>query len=162
MRGVARIAILALAAAASAWALWQWSVRPVRCAAELTAIQGGTNAIDKMRTYSQREQRANDNLERLAPLRAQCPAEVRVPFLIGVNESYAGRREKAIAAFEEALAIDRRPEIYAALGSELLANGRIDEATDAYVEAARFGYRLERTDIAAEMLRRVRERLGER
>jgi tetratricopeptide (TPR) repeat protein len=162
MRIAARIAVLALAAAGSAWALWHWCWLPHRCNAELTSIQASTNAIDSLRGLYAREQRANGNLARLAALRATCATDVRVPFLTGVNESLAGRHERAVAALEEALTLDPRPEIYVALGQEQVFTGRNQAALESYLTAARFGFAIDEHSVSEEILRQVRERLHER
>lgn len=158
MKWIGRTCIVAVTLLFCGWALWQWSVVPVQCNAELTRISASTKAIDTLPDYA-KEQRASANVEALQKLGERCPADVRVPFLIGVNESSAGHREKAIDAFKEALKLDRRPEIYSAIGFEMMSLGRTDEAVENYLTAARFGATIDEAGQSDEVWRRVQEGL---
>jgi tetratricopeptide (TPR) repeat protein len=153
-----RIVILAATVVVCTWALWNWCVVPMQRNAALTAITASTEAMDTLPDYA-KEQRAGANIERLQKLREQWNADVRVPFLIGVNESSAGHHQKAADAFEEALTLDRRPEIYLARGSEMVALGRTDDAVENYVIAVRFGASLNDAGQSEEIERRVQERM---
>jgi tetratricopeptide (TPR) repeat protein len=156
-----RIVILAATVVVCAWALWNWSVVPLQCNAALTRITASTRANETLPDYA-KEQRANNNIDLLQKLRVRCKADVRVPFLIGVNESSAERHENAVNAFNEALKIDRRPEIYAAIASEQVLLGRTDEAIKNYLTAARFGAPIDEAGQSDEVWRRVQEQLRAR
>jgi tetratricopeptide (TPR) repeat protein len=148
-----RIAALLLVAGLCGAALWRWSVRPQLCESRLARLYASTYSISELRGDYSKIQRAEKNLEGLRELAQQCPADVRVYQFIGVNESLAGRSLPALDAYEKALSIDRRTEIYGAMGDILLGLGRIDEAAAAYTIAARM-YPQNIDSIQSEELRR--------
>lgn len=162
MRAVVRVAVVFAATCACTWALWQWAYVPHWCNARVTSLRDRTAGASELRTTYEREQRADQNLEALHELRDCCRTEVRVPFLIGANERIAGRHDRALAAFREALAVDQRPEIHYAISGELILLGRTDEAVESYVTAERFGAHSRGEVTSEEVLRRAEERLRAR
>ncbi len=73
-------------------------------------------------------------LRRAAPLH---PDEVGIPIARGTQYLFLGRPEAAIRAYEEALALEPRPEGYLNLGRAQWLAGRKDEARRSFVTAVR-------------------------
>lgn len=70
--------------------------------------------------------------------RPAAPAEPESPYDLGVRETRAGRHREAVAAFRQAVALDRRnPAAYRALGDAYAALEDWGESVDAYEQAAR-------------------------
>lgn len=70
--------------------------------------------------------------------RPAAPAEAESPYDLGVREARAGRHREAVAAFRQAVALDRRnPAAYRALGDAYAALENWGESVDAYEQAAR-------------------------
>ncbi|MDT5271629.1 MAG: hypothetical protein QOH49_3815 [Acidobacteriota bacterium] len=71
-----------------------------------------------------------------APPAPPTPAES--PYDLGVREARAGRQREAVAAFRQAVALDRsNPAAYRALGDAYAALESWDESVDAYEQATR-------------------------
>ncbi len=79
------------------------------------------------------------DLRRAEPLQ---PAEVGIPIARGAQYLFLGRPEAAIRAYEEALALEPRPEGYLNLGRAQWLAGRTDEARRSFVTAVRLDPRL--------------------
>lgn len=72
------------------------------------------------------------------PARSAPPAEPESPYDLGVREARAGRHREAVAAFRQAVALERRnPAAYRALGDAYAALENWGESVDAYEQAAR-------------------------
>ena len=70
--------------------------------------------------------------------RPAAPTEAESPYDLGVREARAGRHREAVAAFRQAVALDRRnPAAYRALGDAYAALESWGESVDAYEQAAR-------------------------
>ena len=82
--------------------------------------------------------------------------------LMGANQELIGRVEDAERSYREALTIEQRPEIYMALALAQVQLGRVDDAVENYVTAARFGPQILYELPSDELTRRVQERLGQR
>lgn len=158
MKFLLRILIVLLAAFACGWAIVRWSIDPMRCNAAVTKLTRRTNAVETIANDYERIARARRNLEELRALR--CPLDVRVPMLIGTNEEYLGQYDDAVAAYRDALRVDRRPEIYVAIADARLLQGNIDEAVENYVTAAQFNPFIIENIMSDEISRRVKERIG--
>jgi protein involved in polysaccharide export with SLBB domain/cytochrome c-type biogenesis protein CcmH/NrfG len=66
------------------------------------------------------------------------PAPAESPYDLGVREARAGRQREAVAAFRQAVALDRgNPAAYRALGDAYAALESWGESVDAYEQAAR-------------------------
>jgi tetratricopeptide (TPR) repeat protein len=159
---IARVLVIAAAAVVSVWALRAWVYAPVHCNAEVTALELQTDLAGNTTDSYERTVRARRNLERLAELRAMCPAEVRVPVIIATNEELVGRLEDAAAHYAEALRIEERPEIHAELGRVQVELGRVDQAVESYATAGRFHPLMLSSIGSEELLQRVQRRLGTR
>lgn len=159
MTFVRRVLLIAITALFCAWALREWCLRPYACDVAMTEITASTSAVDDLRGDYARVQRAEHNIARLHALETQCRTDLRLYVLLGGNESVAGRHEQAVSAYEKALTLDRRPEIYIALAAELLQLGRIDDAVASYVTAGRFSPGTFDAIPSDELTRRVREEL---
>jgi tetratricopeptide (TPR) repeat protein len=157
---IARIAVAAAAALIGAWALVRFAYMPCRCNAEVSALTVATEVVERTASDYERTVRTRRNLRELGPLREACPTEVRVPLLIGANHELAGRFEDALRSYREALTVQERPEIYIAMATMQIQTGRVDEAIESYVTAARFAPHLARMIVSPEVQRRVTERLG--
>jgi tetratricopeptide (TPR) repeat protein len=70
--------------------------------------------------------------------RPAAPADAESPYDLGVREARAGRHREAVAAFRQAVALDRtNPAAYRALGDAYAALESWGESVDAYEQAAR-------------------------
>jgi tetratricopeptide (TPR) repeat protein len=70
--------------------------------------------------------------------RPAAPPASEAPYDLGVREARAGRHREAVAAFRQAVALDRRnPAAYRALGDAYAALENWGESVDAYEQAAR-------------------------
>lgn len=71
---------------------------------------------------------ARNILDRYGHMGRACPGHKNVFMLIGANEILRSRNEAAVAAYQHALSLGPRPEIYAGLASALYRSGRQQEA----------------------------------
>jgi tetratricopeptide (TPR) repeat protein len=140
MKIVGRVAVVLVAMALCGWLLLRWAYTPLRCNIDLTALTQRTGLASETSSDYERLSRLRRNLEDLAALEDRCRMDVRLYMLVGQNEEMLGRDEDAIRSYEQALTVDRRPEIYSAIGFALIRLGRVDEAVPMYVQAARFLY----------------------
>lgn len=159
---IARALFLAATAVLCAAALFRWVYVPVRCSFDLTTLTRRTYLASTTPGDYDRIVRTRQNLERLAAMREHCRADVRVPMLAAENERLVGRHEDAVRSYHAALEVERRPEIYNALGETLLATGRLDEALESYTTVVRFNAGLIDTIPSPEIRQRVQERLDGR
>jgi tetratricopeptide (TPR) repeat protein len=72
------------------------------------------------------------------------PAEVGVPMARGGVYFLLGQMEPAVAAYDDALALEKRPETYLNRGRALLELGRREIAEESFRLAVRLDPRLER------------------
>ena len=111
---IARGLALLLLVAATGYSLDRWAFRPLRCT---YAASTGASALD-------REEQTDYGTRRLAlRIRAdlegcQCvsPPDSRIAMTLGAAAEASGDPRTAIAEYQRALLIDRRPEIYFHLG----------------------------------------------
>jgi tetratricopeptide (TPR) repeat protein len=66
------------------------------------------------------------------------PPDINLYMLLGANYQIVEEWDRAVAAYESALRIDRRPEIYLSLGTCHLETGEEQKAIDAFVAACAF------------------------
>lgn len=156
---IARIAAVTVAALLAAWALLRFAYEPYRCNVQISKLTARTDGVAQTASDYERLLRARANLRDLEPLRTMCPTEVRVPMLIGANEELVGRPDDALRRYREALEIEQRPEIHVAIAQMQIELGRVDEAIDSYVRAARFAPHGLQDIRSEEVRRRVTERL---
>jgi len=159
---IGRLAVVVVAAGLGVWAMVRFAYVPQRCNAEITALTVATELAERTASDYGRTVRTRNNLRELGPLREACPTEVRVPLLIGANLELAGRFEGAMRSYRDALTVQQRPEIYVALATMQIQTGRVDEAVDSYVTAARFAPHIVKEISSLEIRNRVTERLGQR
>jgi tetratricopeptide (TPR) repeat protein len=151
-------ALVLAGAALAGFALQKYCAEPYRCVTRVNEVSSAMAGLDQLKDLRAKVARAETNLLALRALRAQCQTDVNIPFLIGVNEGIAGRPEAAIAAYESALELDHRPEIYNEMGHQRLIQGKIEEAVANYTYAARFGAAAE-LGYAPSVAKLVEERL---
>ena len=155
---IARVLIVAAAAVLGAWAILRYAWDPLRCNAVVSEVEGATIAAEQLTDPYLQLRRARRNLERLSTLR--CRNEVRVPVLLAANEELMERWPDAARHYEEALALEQRPEIHLALGNVQVRLGRLDAAVETYARAVRFHEPMIYQIPSDEMRRRTAERLG--
>lgn len=84
------------------------------------------------------------NLRLLRQARALDPANVTVPASLADQHLLAGAPRRAVAVYEEAIALEPRPELYLNMGRALLAIGERERAVEAFSNAVRLAPRLRR------------------
>ncbi len=103
---------------------------------------------------------ARHNLEQLAPYRRACATDVDLWMETAASDRLLGRADDAIAAYQTALTIERRPEIFFNLGITQLGSGHRPEAIDNLARALRFnpqaGY-IGDAVLSAEIVRRIQQ-----
>jgi hypothetical protein len=67
-----------------------------------------------------------------------CPSDVRLLMIAAANERILLRPERAVSAYQRALQVDERPEIYLELGLTQLSMGNRTEAVANLTRAGRF------------------------
>lgn len=139
MKIVRAWALVLAGAVLGGFALQKFCVEPYRCVTRVNEVSSAMGGLEQITDLRAKIARAETNLLALRALRAQCRTDVNIPFLIGVNEGIAGRPEAAIAAYESALELDHRPEIYNEMGNQLLIMGKVEPAVDAFAYSTRFG-----------------------
>ena len=138
VRTTLSVVAIAIAGVLSATAIVRYVYRPCHCNAAVSELEALTNAASQIENDYARLVRVRRNIEGLRPLEASCPAEVRVPVLLGANTEMLGRFDDAARYYEAALTIDHRPELYMMLANVQVQLGQIDEAVANYVIAVRF------------------------
>lgn len=136
MRSVSVVA----AALLCGWLLMRWAYPPLQCDFALTALTRRTELVSESTADYIRLSRLRRNLEDLRAVESQCRTNVSFYMLVAANEEMLGHYDDAVRSYSSALAVDRRPEIHAALGWALIRLGRHDEAAQHYAIAARFLY----------------------
>lgn len=135
-------------AALCVWGFVAWVIPPVECNQALNTMRGRTRAAGETVNDYRRVLLARANLADLRRLEGPCRTFAYVYTLQAENEYAMGRKEESIALLRRALEVDQRPEIYAAIGGTLFELGRMEEAVESYVIAARFNSLiLEQIDI---------------
>ena len=156
-----RAILLALAGVLCAYALYAFVYRPHSCDRAISDMIERTRLASDTGRVLQSTVMARQNLADLRRIEDRCHSRVHIYMLEAENEHALGRKEEAIATLRRALLIDRRPEIYFAIGTVLVELGRMDEAVDHFVTATRFSsVRLEHI-ASPEARRRVEERLAQ-
>jgi tetratricopeptide (TPR) repeat protein len=144
------------------WALPRFVYEPHACNRMVTDLTRRTAlAYETGRDYA-RIDRARRNIQELHVLRDRCPTDVRSYMLIGGNQEILGRHDDAIRSYQQALTVERRPEIHAAIADALILTGRHDEAVANYVIAARFNPAIVQNIPSEVVAQRVEARLRER
>jgi O-antigen ligase len=109
----------------------------------LAALQRGEAPVTLM-------QNQLEALRQIAPLD---PVEVGIPIARGTQYLFLAQPEAAIGSYQEALALEPRPEIYMSLGRATWLTGRHDEARQLFTTALRLDGQLARElpEYAAEL-----------
>jgi tetratricopeptide (TPR) repeat protein len=114
-RLIIRAAALLIVVGATALAHRQWVFLPLRCVHAASLGEEALNATGQRNDYLTRRtaRRVRADLDG-----CECidTADVRIPFTLGTASANAGDPRSAIAQYQRALLIDRRPEIYFTLG----------------------------------------------
>ena len=85
-----------------------------------------------------REVLARENIRALRRCEGRYSPDIHLYMLLGANHQLAEEWEQAAAAYESALRIDRRPEIYINIGMTRLHLNQEVAAIDAFVTACAF------------------------
>ncbi len=112
---IARAMALLLLCAATGCALHRWAWIPLRCAHAASVGGAALEAAAQRGEYEKQilVRRVRADLEGCARI---SPPRVAIPFTLGAAAEVTGDPRTAIAEYERALRIDRRPEIYFRLG----------------------------------------------
>lgn len=129
-----RLAILVLAALG----FQHLVVEPWRCNRILRHVMESSRAALSAPSTREAVQRAAANLAILEQRERGCLMKVDYYLIVAANNLILGRRDPALRAFQDALKIEHRPEIYFDLGTTLLEEGRVAEATPFLIKAVRF------------------------
>ncbi|HVG24173.1 MAG TPA: hypothetical protein VND45_08490 [Thermoanaerobaculia bacterium] len=156
---MARVLAVVAAIALCGYGLFHWVWRPVHCNAEITALDAQTDLAAETGNDYDRTVRARNNLARLAALRESCAAEVRVPVMMAANDLLLGNADDAARHYEEALRIEERPEIEAALARVEVQQGKLEQGIERYVRVARFQPAILQELGDEELYRRITARL---
>lgn len=126
---VLALLVLSLAGQTARWHR-RWTASGLLRQVELLSMA----AASRGQAPAQLMERNLEALRRAAPLH---PDEVGIPIARGTQYLFLGRPEAAIRAYEEALALEPRPEGYLNLGRAQWLAGRRDEARRSFVTAVR-------------------------
>jgi tetratricopeptide (TPR) repeat protein len=158
-----RALALVLLVAATAYAIERWTLHPLRCT---YAASTGAALLDDADPADYRTRRAAHQL-RVELEACQCvsPPDVGILMARAAAAEDDGDRTAAIAEYQNALRIDRRPEIYFRLGLLQHETGNGNDALNNLVRACAFNPAL-LADIPDDALRletrnRVRAAYGE-
>lgn len=145
---VLRVAIVAIAVAA----LIAGVVMPWLCATRVARIAVATEAAWDAPRSAQSHAAAERHVAELRRCRWFVPTLIDCRFQEGLNLRLLLRHDEAARVYREALEIDRRPELYVALGITLVESGHAEEAITPFVNAGLFEP-MYITDIYPEELR---------
>jgi hypothetical protein len=130
MRRALRIAGVLLLAAGSAYALHRLVLVPLRCS---RAASLGAAALERPADPWATARRVREELQA-----CRCVPDVQVFYTLAGASAMLGEHRAAIADYHRALAIDRRPEIYFALGLAHLQLLERDAAIGHFARACAF------------------------
>jgi tetratricopeptide (TPR) repeat protein len=117
---IMRLAAVALLVCATAYAVHRWCWRPFRCAAVVSSGAAALEAAEH-RSDADRQRVARSVQTNLRRCECSSPElDMRTYFALAEASAAMGDYRGAIADYERALAIDRRPELYFALGMAYL------------------------------------------
>ncbi len=123
---------LALLAQTARWRDRSMASRTLRAVEVLTLEAYRRQRSDVLRT----------NIDVLHQAQRRDPLEIGIPIARGSQHYLLGQTQAAIDAYEEALRLEPRPEIYLYLGRSLDLTGRTEEASRAFRLALRIDPRL--------------------
>ena len=122
-------------------ALYQCAYVPIHCSREVWRSEQRLATSAEGTDRSSQASAADQALARLSRCDAR-PLDVNVPMLIALSYRFLLRHDFAVRSYEDALAIDRRPEIYLGLGMEQLQVGSREAAVNTLFQACSFDPRL--------------------
>jgi hypothetical protein len=163
MTVILRAIALLLLGAATVYAIERWTLDPLRCT---HAASTGAAMLDHANPADYRTRRAAQQLRNdLEDCKCVSPPAVGISMTRSAAAEVDGNRVAAIAEYQNALRIDRRPEIYFQLGLLQHETGNDNDAMNNLVRACAFNPAL-LADIPDEALRiniqsRVRGEYGE-
>jgi tetratricopeptide (TPR) repeat protein len=136
MQVVAFVARILLAASIAAAGLRYLCQEPYECNRGVKAYEVATTAATSKGLAGRRI--ARRNVVGLEQLETRCRSDVNVAMLLAANASLDERYHVAELAYERALRIDHRPEIYLNLGLVQVEMQKNDEALANFITAVRF------------------------
>jgi tetratricopeptide (TPR) repeat protein len=155
---ILRALALLLLAAVTADSLIRWTWRPLQCVHEASLGAAALDAGVRQDEYETRRLAARIRADLNDCEHVSAP-EIAIPFARGAAAELAGDPHAAIAEYERALRIDRRPELYFRLGMARLAALERSAAIDSFTRACAFDPTM-LADIPYEDIRReTRQRL---
>jgi tetratricopeptide (TPR) repeat protein len=163
MTVILRAIALLLLCAATVYAIEHWTLDPLRCT---NAASTGAAMLERGDPADYRTRRAAHQLRTdLEGCQCVSPPDVDIPTARAAAAEVDGDRVAAIVEYQNALRIDRRPEIYFQLGLLQHETGNDNDAMNNLVRACAFNPAL-RSDIPDDALRletqrRVRAAYGE-
>ena len=164
---VVRALLTLLIAAGAAFAVKTLAVDPLRCNQLERAVIADTEVVF-VHPESIESWRvpvlARQSVVRINDCLGPCTVNPNLLMLYAANLRVLGQHESAIEAYQRALKLDRRPEIYFNLGMTELALGRQEAAIRDFVKAGRSGYLFNDIEIdlvREEVERRLRETSSE-
>lgn len=158
-----RAVALLLLGAATVYAIERWTLHPLRCT---YAASTGAAMIEHADPADYRTRRAAHQLRiDLEDCRCVSSPDVGIPMTRAAAAEVDGDRVAAIAEYQNALHLDRRPEIYFQLGLLQHETGNDNEAMNNLVRAGAFNPALladiPDNALRLETRRRVRDAYGE-
>ena len=122
-------------------ALYQCTYVPIHCSREVWRSEQRLSTLADRNDRFAQASAANETLSRLSSCDTR-PLDVNVPMLIALSYRFLLRHEFAVRSYEQALTIDRRPEIYLGLGMEQLQAGSREAAVNTLFQACSFDPKL--------------------
>jgi len=156
---VKRILALACVAVACAYAWVAFVYRPGACSRTLRQVRVSTRTARQLDSY-RAVLLARENLARLRRIEGPCRATVNLYTIEAENEDILEQKEEVLKSLRRALTVDQRPELYVMIGNVLIELGRLDEAVEPFVTAAKLNPVVLDEITAEEVKKRVEERLG--
>jgi tetratricopeptide (TPR) repeat protein len=135
----ARHAAAALIVAAALFGVDRVAIVPFRCNLLTHRVQLRTERIAAAGELSAKSV-ARQNLEELAACEAPCRYDTNFLLAKAANQLVLQDLAGAAASYQQALAVDRRPEIYLNLGLTQLDLLQTSEAVETLMEGARFNF----------------------
>lgn len=124
MKSVVRVLASLAAASAVIYTFVAVVSRPWQCNRATRSLERVTRAIAAYPGSSLSYVRAREAIESARRCQAVVPENTNLRMIEAANLVAVGRHDEAVAAYEEALRFDRRPEIFLNLGLTMLQTGR--------------------------------------
>lgn len=132
-----KIAASVLIVAAAAFAAYALAIAPYAQNLDKLALERNTRGAELAEPFvAARTARANILTAR--QMLQKNPADVDLYMMLASNQRIVGENQEALAAYDEALRVRPRPEIYLTLGQLQLEMGQRDAAIENMARAVRF------------------------